>query len=283
VPAKIAVRCEVSLESAGALLNIVSSQLISMTVLDTLYSGQSLLVYNASSTVAQALAARANAKDISVAYTVDVTNDDIPGSWIKLPRYVTQPEVAEILLETPSAFLGLSSGSLETSENESTLIASLPADSHVFTAKTIYSSTGSQSNRHTSEPLGDRLRLALNYAMDDMKVENHASLTIQSINLENLAAGVSFNDPLSVIDFTAATNLPIQVTRLDVNPMFKGNDSTYWIVGMSGALGISLCDWMITRGARNIVLTTRNPKVEPEWIMAHKRKGATVTILPWYL
>jgi SAM-dependent methyltransferase len=283
VPSKSAVRCEIPPESAGALLTTISSHLISMTVVDPLYSGQSLLVHNANSTMAQALAVQAEAKNVTVVYTVDTTDNEISDSWIKLPRYVTQPELSEILLETPSSFVGFSSPSIETSENESALIACLPADCHVTTAETVYSSTGSMSNRYASEPLGERLQLALKFSMVDMKREAHTSLTIPSVNLESLAAGVPLNDPLSIVDFTSATDLPIQVARLDTSPMFKGKDSTYWIVGMSGALGISLCDWMITRGARNIVLTTRNPKVEPEWIAAHKRRGATVTILPWYV
>ena len=52
-------------------------------------------------------------------------------------------------------------------------------------------------------------------------------------------------------------------------------------VGMSGALGISLADWMISKGARHIVVTTRNPGIAPKWIASHKRKGATVIVLPW--
>ena len=52
---------------------------------------------------------------------------------------------------------------------------------------------------------------------------------------------------------------------------------------MSGALGISLCDWMIDRGVRYLVLTSRNPKVDPAWIETHRQNGAIVKTIAWYV
>ena len=75
-------------------------------------------------------------------------------------------------------------------------------------------------------------------------------------------------------------SLPVRVTRFDIKPLFKG-DKTYWLCGMSGALGISLCDWMIDRGVKNLVLTSRNPMIEPAWIENHRRNEVTVRILSW--
>ena len=48
---------------------------------------------------------------------------------------------------------------------------------------------------------------------------------------------------------------------------FRG-DRTYWLAGLTGDLGLSLTRWMIERGARYIVLTSRNPKLEPKWMEA---------------
>jgi NADPH:quinone reductase-like Zn-dependent oxidoreductase len=51
---------------------------------------------------------------------------------------------------------------------------------------------------------------------------------------------------------------------------------TYLLVGMTGDLGRSVCQWMITRGARHVVLASRNPKVEQWWTERMARLGAKV-------
>jgi hypothetical protein len=85
--------------------------------------------------------------------------------------------------------------------------------------------------------------------------------------------------PLAVVDWTAPEPLPVHVSRLDSMHLFNEN-SSYWIVGMSRALGLSLADWMIRKGARTLVLTSRKPYIDPKWIASHRKNGANVVILP---
>ncbi|KAL1857502.1 Type I Iterative PKS [Diaporthe australafricana] len=88
-----------------------------------------------------------------------------------------------------------------------------------------------------------------------------------------------YNGPI-VLDFTVQTRLPVRVRRLDATgAMFKHN-MTYWVVGLSGDLGISLCDWMIGTGARHIVLTSRNPNIDKAWMESHFGDGVHITIIP---
>lgn len=68
-----------------------------------------------------------------------------------------------------------------------------------------------------------------------------------------------------MIDSTAPHLLPAYISRLDNIHIFK-TDKTYWLVRLSGYLVISLCDWMIERGARLVAITSRNPKINLAWI-----------------
>jgi hypothetical protein len=61
--------------------------------------------------------------------------------------------------------------------------------------------------------------------------------------------------------------------------MFRGSDATYWIVGMLRALGILLANWMIGKSVRNLVITSRSPVFETEWITTHRRGGAIITVV----
>jgi hypothetical protein len=62
--------------------------------------------------------------------------------------------------------------------------------------------------------------------------------------------------------------------------MFK-SDHTYWLCGLSGALGVSVCDWMVDRGVRNMVISSRNPQMDQRWIENHQLNGATIKIVSW--
>lgn len=53
-------------------------------------------------------------------------------------------------------------------------------------------------------------------------------------------------------------------------------NKTYLLVGMTGDLGRSVCRWMVTRGARNVVLTSRSPNIDPAWFDEMSSLGARV-------
>lgn len=44
-------------------------------------------------------------------------------------------------------------------------------------------------------------------------------------------------------------------------------------------MGLSLADWMMRNGARHLVITSRNPKVDQAWLDNAERRGATVRIM----
>ena len=281
VSTKSAISCGFSGLSNEELLAATAAQLVAMAVVDSLFSGQTLVAHNVAGTVASAIATQAAAKNVQVVYTTDSTDEDIPASWIKLPQYLSRPDLDEIMLAKPSTFVGLSNDESQISENEATLISTLPAECHIMRANTMFASVGSENSPSTAAVLGDVLHNGLEFVQRSMGQENCQSLTTELIRLDSLANEDIPRDPLSIIDWKAATTLPVHAARLDTSPMFKGADATYWIVGMSGALGISLCDWMISKGARNLVVTSRNPDIASEWIASHKRKGATVSVLAW--
>ncbi|KAK8912872.1 Highly reducing polyketide synthase aurA [Metarhizium anisopliae] len=82
---------------------------------------------------------------------------------------------------------------------------------------------------------------------------------------------------VEIIDWTQASELPVRVSSASSQVRLSGS-KTYLLVGMSGDLGQSVCHWMITRGARNIVLASRNPKVDPQWIDEMSKLEANVRV-----
>lgn len=273
-----AVSCNRPIVSESAFLTLAAAHLVAMAVVDPLVAGQKLVVHNAPEVIAQAITEQGSAKDIRVTYTMDSTETvSPPSSWIRLPSYLGRSDLGQIVSADIACFVGLAN---DSSENESTMLSVLSTHCRKETARTIYSPEGIDTGSSSATLLGQTLCTIVGY------MQNHGpQKTLQNIDLVSLESLVNKTrpkNPMSIIDWTASTSLPVRVTRFDVKPLFK-SDKTYWLCGMSGALGISLCDWMIDRGVKNLILTSRNPKVEPFWIESHKRNGVIVGILSWYV
>ncbi|RJE27113.1 polyketide synthase [Aspergillus sclerotialis] len=82
---------------------------------------------------------------------------------------------------------------------------------------------------------------------------------------------------ISFIDWTSTSTVSALVRSIDHYP-FLPDDRTYWLVGLTGSLGLSLCQWMIRNGARNVVLTSRNPKIDSTILHELRSSGARVEV-----
>jgi acyl transferase domain-containing protein/acyl-CoA synthetase (AMP-forming)/AMP-acid ligase II/acyl carrier protein len=56
------------------------------------------------------------------------------------------------------------------------------------------------------------------------------------------------------------------------------SDAAYWITGGTGALGLQVARWLVSRGARQLVLTARRP-AEPAELAEFRAAGADVRVL----
>ena len=287
VPSKCAIQLDPSGISNEDMLQRVAAHLVSMTVLEPLREGQTLVVHNSPFSIAKALTMQAASLGIRLIYTVDKVDEHIPSSWIKLPQYLNHSVLSEILAlpDSTAAFVGLSNQRVEKSENEEILASSIGSlFSSVVRADSVFSSTACVFGNN-SVPTGIQIRLrdALTRAQEESHMNAKECClpfpATERTQLDNLVGGLRYLSPLCVVDWAETPSLPVHVARLDENPIFRSNTSTYWIVGMSGALGISLADWMISKGARYLVMSSRKPDISPEWIAAHELKGAHVMLI----
>ncbi|PWY83904.1 polyketide synthase [Aspergillus sclerotioniger CBS 115572] len=82
---------------------------------------------------------------------------------------------------------------------------------------------------------------------------------------------------LQVIDWTGPSTLPVPVQPLDARGLFADN-KTYFLVGLTGELGLSLCHWMAQHGARYLAIASRNPQVDSMEISSLERAGVQVRV-----
>jgi hypothetical protein len=86
----------------------------------------------------------------------------------------------------------------------------------------------------------------------------------------------------TLIDWKAEKRLSAKIRPVDSAKLFV-DDKTYLLVGLTGDMGRSLARWMILHGAKYVVLTSRNPRVDPRWIAHVEALGGKITVLPMYV
>ncbi|KAI1176423.1 KR domain-containing protein [Nemania sp. FL0916] len=290
IPSDCAIPEDIPETSSEEFLKKVAAHIIVSTVLDTLASGQTLLAHNIHHSIAEALTIQAANSNVTVTYTTDSLESAVPGWW-KLPQYLGPLEWEALFPseDVPDAFLGLSP---RNNANEDAIIRRLQHHGTViWTAKSTFSVNSTDRRRaSTGSSMNEVLRKAVSFVQQSQTPRQNGewapdSQWDQATKFCSTTPGgiiqglYNVSDHLSIVNWTKDASLPIRITRLDSGPMFKGSNTTYWIVGMSGALGISVADWMIHKGARSIVMTSRHPNFEPEWIRNHRRGGAIITAL----
>ncbi|CAJ0553155.1 Ff.00g116670.m01.CDS01 [Fusarium sp. VM40] len=115
---------------------------------------------------------------------------------------------------------------------------------------------------------------SLEAAWADASANSVVTDGVTDIQLANIASHKPNQEPVSMVDWTASS-VSVRVRPIDHTNVLSP-DKTYLLVGLSGEVGQSLCQWMVSRGARNIVLTSRKPQVDPDFIHNLEKKGADI-------
>ena len=258
-----------------SILTLIAAQLVAMAIVDPIVAGQNLVVHNAPDIIVEAITSQASKKKTRLLFTTDNNDMEIvQSSWVYLAPYSGRSDLWHIIPADTACFVGFSA---QSSQNELTMLSLLSPYCRKETIKTLYSSHSINTGSSSSALLGQILQGAINCISDEDSTPD-----LKAVSLETAIGKERPMDPLTVVEWTPASSLPARVTRFDSKPLFKG-DKTYWLCGLSGALGISLCDWMIDRGMRYLILTSRNPKIDPIWIANHSRNGVTIKTISWYV
>lgn len=99
-----------------------------------------------------------------------------------------------------------------------------------------------------------------------------------SVKVGTISQGFSLpSSPLHTINWLETEPLSVRVRPLELGPLISAK-KTYFLCGMTGQLGLSLCEWMIQHGARYVALASRDPHIHPEILKNLERKGGHVSV-----
>lgn len=257
-------------EPTASTLISVATNLIAEHILSLTPQGSTLLVNEPSLALQAALRAKATGKKVNTTFTTARLRQNKNDTSIFLHPNFPQHVFQATIPSSVAVFVHFSRSALSNTVRDA-IVKFLPPTCLRISEEAVLShevNVLSQAKMATS--LGQMLQKAL---IDCPEI---VSYDIKSIHLENAIHHTGSGEPLTVVDWTASPSVTAKVEPIDTGILFRA-DRTYLFVGMAGELGQSLAEWMIRHGARNMVLTSRTPKVNSNFVEdMKKRYGAVV-------
>lgn len=128
-----------------------------------------------------------------------------------------------------------------------------------------------------------RLEEAVSWASDVMTEPGEAARSqelIPTMTLASTQGEDELAEPLTVIEWASNSAVSARAYPVDSLVSFPGN-KTYCLVGLTGGVGLSLCVWMVQRGARQFVISSCSPNIEAAWLDEMRAKDVVVKVAEW--
>jgi hybrid polyketide synthase/nonribosomal peptide synthetase ACE1 len=247
---------------------------LATAMLDQVSPGKSLVVLDPDFSFASILTQHASEKGIQLTL-LTTAHDSCMWPWVYIHPCATKREILENLPHDIARFVNIGGDQ----ESMSNIKQCLPVNCDVQTEQSLTSEISySESYDATS-------KVAAQIQATWMRIQNEPApvnlLRFGGLSLHELIQNV--NPPTSqfIVEW-GDSKLPAQVQPASVQVRFA-NDKTYWLVGLTGGLGLSLCQWMARQGTRYIALSSRNPKVDEVWLRQMAASGCTIRVFSRYV
>lgn len=272
---ELSITVKVSPDSEARFLWLITHHLLASFILKGFSNGDQVLVHEPSNEFALAMAAEAASLDIQMTFTT--TKFDSPAGWRFIHPAASEKTVSRTIQQEFSLFVDMALD--KDADSIGDVIASiLPVDCR---KDTLQSSFGQKASDIVDAHVDDiRRRLARAVSWATLMLEESQGEQVATVPIDALPKGRDQLKPLTVIEWSTMSELPVRIQPVDTLVSFS-DKKTYWLVGLTGGLGLSLCEWMVKQGARYFVITSRNPKVEKAWLDGMYAKGVTVKIPAW--
>lgn len=218
-----------------------------------------LLVHEAPAQLVGALRYSAAAKGISVVFSSSKDTAPVDGH-LHLHHLAAERTIRKRIPRTVGCFIDLSSC-------PSTMIPKcLPRGSAVYR----FSNCAGIISSLAAVPVEEALANAINCPLGE---PDESAV----VGVQDLAKTSFLSSSYPNVVHWDRSELQVAVQPLDPTGLFRP-DKTYFMVGMTGELGLSLAGWMIDNGARHIVLTSRSASVDASWLNEIAVLGAIVKV-----
>lgn len=269
VPASWIVRCGQSSDQAIRSMLSLYTHFLAQSMIRKIAPGKTLAVLDPDFSMSAVLSQYANERGVHLAM-LTTREASCPSPWIYVHRHSTR---RELLSKLPPCVAGLFDIRGQESVG-SMLKAVLPTDCQIESERTLTEENARDPGLPGMDQILPQLHATWMRAYNDQTPVNVDRLP--KLDLRSL---IEIQQPSIAQSFVSweSPQLPLQVLPATKVVRFA-KDKTYWLVGLTGGLGLSLCQWMAHQGARYIALSSRSPKVDERWIREMGKHGCTVRV-----
>ncbi|KGO48676.1 Acyl transferase/acyl hydrolase/lysophospholipase [Penicillium expansum] len=259
-------------EQALKALMSLYMQLLAHSILENAVQGKLIAVFNPGYALGGALANLAAQRGIQlVLLTTAAKNCTRPWAYVH-PRATTS-SLHKLLPRNLSMYVDMDT----QSETSQLVQGCLPPDC----PKLDHNGLVSDYARLDLSPLGvrqvsDHVQMAWLNCVDSLSTPDIGSIPTISLDEITENSSASFQEQ-AIVSWEGQPTVRIQMQPANKEVSFA-SDKTFWLVGLTGGLGLSLCQWMVERGARYIALSSRNPKIQDAWLQMMSAHGCTVRV-----
>ncbi|KAI1467236.1 uncharacterized protein F4812DRAFT_465308 [Daldinia caldariorum] len=264
--------------SETQLLWLTAHYLLASVVLRGLSKGDKVLVNNPRYEFASIIAEQAAHLGVQVTFVVTNTNALVQdSSWLRIHPATPKRDIARLISPDFSVFVDMTH--LKNVEPVVERIAS------TFTAycrreylESLFGKTAWDATASHTEDIRSRFTKAVAWASIALENPTKFALTYApSIPINTFPQDQNRLALPIIVEWNTISEVSVEVQPVDSLVSLPGN-KTYWLVGLTGGLGLSLCEWMVQRGARYFVISSRKPNVEMTWLDKMRAKGVTIKI-----
>ncbi|KAL4864872.1 hypothetical protein BDV12DRAFT_200687 [Aspergillus spectabilis] len=238
----------------AAFLKAVVDVLLASLLLDQSSPNSTLFVHDAGPTLYRTIWSQALVKNIAPFFTTSNSTLKTQNTVFLHPRAPTRV-LNKLMPRNVSVAASFEAGSLPDGVF-TRVVGQLPKTAIIKFPDSLSQSSPRLPTTH-SEQLGNLLR---NYCTVATRLfDSNQPLEVLA---PDSIAGRRIH-PGQVIDWTQQTPVSAHIEPV-TSLITLSNDKTYLLAGMTGDLGRSLCGWMVSKGARHVVLASRTPNIDPK-------------------
>ncbi|KAI8626691.1 polyketide synthetase [Xylariaceae sp. FL1651] len=263
---------------APDVLSDICIDTVCAAILDGVLADDTLIIHEPPFRLAEALLRRSSQLGAIVKFTTsrNLASTSV-SKWISIPLNAPQRQLRGLLPRDALKFLNLASRPVDI-EVGVAISKQLPRYCQQQNLANFFEQTARVSRHDTEEFLH---RALLHSVEAGFKDKRPSGSDMPNVLRVGEVPEISEETKLSsIMDWTWAHNSSsVQaVTRPASNkPLFR-RDRSYWLLGLTGDLGLSLAEFMVRLGARYIIFSSRNPKIDQTWLKAMSDMGCYVSV-----
>ncbi|RYO89275.1 hypothetical protein DL766_000912 [Monosporascus sp. MC13-8B] len=260
-------------EAESLLIGLITSLLLAKTILNGCKQGDRILVHAATPLLATTLETESRKMNVAVTYTTSSTVDASRLGWIYVNPWLGRSQLKRLLPRNVAKFVDLTPAG-ESHSPKLPIYTALDGHFLYEDIDSLFQTSSGEYKEDAAVNAADLLSMALSVC-ESLKSQQGIPAAIEKVSIDEVSMQNRRLPLWAVVEWDSPAPCAVSIRPLDVR---LRPDRTYWLVGLTGSLGVSTCEWMISRGARNIVLSSRDPKIDPAWLQATEANGAKVRV-----